>query len=287
VVGTNALTFFRSYCGDNVKIPVKARYTGGAPTGSRAAQGAYTPVTGDRLLLDSATSAVNNGLWVYNSGGAWTRAGDMPTGASSLNSYVLVTNGTNARTAYICTTTGTVGTSSLTFVEKYLGADIIQNSPQAGNLTNGIQLGPGTDLVTKSASSKPFTTFVYPTTLIYGLKGNIQNGTYYLWPGVLTTDDSTQVFYRFQQKSIIQGLSVNCRNSPGGATVTVNVLKSQSGIAGTGVVTPMSVTFTDGSLSAENYSTSVDFEEGTYLCVQIVSTGGVNGADIAIEIDAY
>jgi hypothetical protein len=286
VVGTN-LSFKLSFAGADVKIPVSARYTGGDATGSRTAQGDYSPTNGDRLLLTGATSGIDNGIRIYNSGGTWTRAGDMPVGSNSLNSYCLIRYGTDAETAWICTTTGTVDTDSVNFVQKYLGADIVQSAPQAGNLTNGIQIGPGTDLVTKTSTGKPFTTYVYPTTLVYGLKGNLSNATAYLWFGLQTSADNTQNFYRFQQKTIVQGMSINCRTSPGTSNVTVTVLKSLSGVAGTGVATPMSITFTDGTYNIQNYGVAVEFEQGTFLALQVVSDGNINGIDMTVEVDAF
>ena len=41
----------------------------------------------------------------------------------------------------------------------------------------GIQVGPGVDLVTKSAGSRPFSTYIYPTIVYYGLWGIFNTGT--------------------------------------------------------------------------------------------------------------
>ncbi len=88
IVDTDPLSWRHAYGSVDIKLPVWVRYTGGAPTGARAAQGLYTPVDGDRLFLDQAADPVNNGTWEYNSTGAWARAGDMPVGVNSLNSYM-------------------------------------------------------------------------------------------------------------------------------------------------------------------------------------------------------
>ena len=284
VVGTDSLIFAISVTGADTKVIACARYTGGAPTGSRAAQGTYTPVTGDRIFLDGATSAIDDGLWNYNSAGAWTRTIDMPVGSNSLNSYFVVIYGTDIGKGYICTTTGTVGTNSLTFVQKYLGSDVLQLSG-IGSGNQGIQIGPGVNLVSRSCSGKPFTAIVKPITLNYGLQGNINSGIRYLWTGVQTASDATQVFYRFQQKSIVHGMCLSCRNAPGAETVKVSVMRSTSGLVGSGVLTPLKITFSGGDLQGSNYSTSIEFGEGEYLGLQIDSTGGVSNVDMVVQVD--
>ena len=171
----------------------------------------------------------------------------------------------------------------------YTGSDIHQTAPLIGVITNkGIQLGPGCDLLHKTAGGKPFTTYVTPTTLLYGLHGNVQNATRYLWPGVQATADTTQVFYRFQQKSIVQGLSVNARTAPGaGSSFTVTVLRSVTGVAGSGVATVMTATVTDANTSAYQFGASVDFAQGEYLAVQVASAAPGLSADVTVEIDIF
>jgi hypothetical protein len=170
----------------------------------------------------------------------------------------------------------------------YTGSDILQTSPVAALGGTGIQMGPGSDLVTKTAGAKPFTTFVYPTTLIYGLNGNVQNGTQHLWPGVQSSSDSTETFYRFQQNAIVQGMSVNCRTAPGvGTTVTITVKKSTTGVAGSGVATTMTLSLSGATKQSTKLDTSVDFKAGEYLSVEVVSNNGVNGIDMTVEVDAF
>ena len=88
------------------------------------------------------------------------------------------------------TTVGSIKPAySATTVKNYTSADISQKSPAIVEnptylATAGIQIGPGTDLVTKNAGGRPFSTYVYPTVIAYGLKGNLttgQNG--FLWTG--------------------------------------------------------------------------------------------------------
>lgn len=288
IVGTDPLTWRHTSSGVDLKLPVLARYTGGAPTGSRAAQGLYTPVEGDRFFLDQATNAIDNGTWEYNSTGAWTRAGDMPVGSNSFNAYLTVKGGTDEGNSFICTTVGTVGTDALTFIPKYNGSDILQILPLSGNVPNGINLGPGVDLITKSTCGKPFTTYTIPTTLVYGYRGNMPSGIRYLWQGLQTALDNTQVFYRFQQDTLVQGISIVARNTDLGSTVVkATVLKSLSGITGQGIATPVKVSITNGNSMAENYTASMMFERGSFLAVQLEASAPLNPGDFTVEIDAY
>jgi hypothetical protein len=144
-------------------------------------------------------------------------------------------------------------------------------------------------LVTKTAGTHAFSTYVTPTTLQYCLKDNVPTGTRYLWPGTLTTADNTEVFYRFQQKSILQGMFINLRTAPNGSnTVTVTIYKSTTGVAGSGVATLMTARITGPSTSATCYTASVDFAQSDYLSVHVVTSGGTPApADLVVEIDLF
>lgn len=273
-----------------LKLPVVLRTDANvALTGNPTIQGVPL-VSGNRVLVAAQTVGTENGIYVVDGpAGAWTRALDYAAGSAALGAYVFVDGGTYTHTGWECTTVGNVGAVALTFVQRYAGGDILQNAPQAGFGTNGIQIGPGTDLITRTACNHPFTTFVTPTTLDYGLQGNVNDAIRYYWPGVQTAGDTTQVFYRFQQKSIVQGLSVNMRVAPGGAnTVVVTILKSTTGVVGSGVPTAMTATVSGANTSASNYIVSVDFAQGDYIAVQ---TDGIpvagTAADMIIEIDLF
>lgn len=171
----------------------------------------------------------------------------------------------------------------------YVGSDILQTSPGTGNISYGIQLGPGCDLIHKTAGGKPFTTYVTPTTLIYCLQSNLATGSRYLWPGTLTSSgDATEVFYRFQQKSIVQGMSFNLRTAPGvGKSVTITVHKSTTGVPGSGVPTAMTATANGTSTQGTCYTASVDFAQGEYLSVVVAATAGASASDLVVELDLF
>ena len=209
-----------------------------------------------------------------------------PVDAASTGSYVGVETTNNDADAEF----RTCSISGPSTAGGYTGSDILQTAPTVGVITNrGIQLGPGCDLINKTAGGKPFTTYVTPTTIVYGLQGNINDAVRYYWPGVQNTADATQVFYRFQQKSILQGMSINLRVAPGGANaVVVTVLKSTTGVVGSGVATVMTATISGANMSATQYGVSVDFAQNEYLAVQ---TDGVPAAgaaaDMVVELDLF
>ena len=131
-----------------------------------------------------------------------------------------------------------------------------------------------------------FTTYVTPTTLVYSLKVAIPNSTVYLWPGLQSIGDATQVFYRFQQKTIMQGIFVNARIAAGvGNSFTVTILKSTTGVPGSGVPTEMTVTLSGATMSAGNFFTSVDFAQYEHIAVQLSSSAPGASQDLVVELD--
>ena len=274
------------YPSTNIKLPSNLVATSNQTLSGTPTIDSVATVAGDRVLLTGQTDLVENGIWIV-AAGAWARAGDMAAGSAAGDAYTFVNRGTTyTHTGWLCTTVGSVGTAALTITQVYAGCDILQSSPQASNGTNGIQIGPGTDLVTKTAGTHAFTTFVTPTTHQYCVKNGVTNGTHYLWPGTSTVDN-TQVFYRFQQKAILQGMFVNLRVAPGtGGSTKVTILKSTTGVAGSGVATLMTATISGTDKSATCYTASVDFAQNEYLAVQVVDTAS-SAADLVVEIDLF
>jgi hypothetical protein len=131
----------------------------------------------------------------------------------------------------------TIGVVTPTLGQTYSASDIKQTTPDTISdptylASPGIQVGPGTDLVTKSAGGKGFSTYTYPTTIFYGIKGNASSApSGFLWPGTQTANAGSYpdpgipaAYYRVQQPAILSGLSVGLNNPPGGtATQTIGV----------------------------------------------------------------
>ena len=250
-------------------------------------------------MKGSTVNVVSNGggskRCVYISASSQSSTRDMnfymaaPVDAASTGSYVAVE--CNSATAQIqLRSTAVRGAPD---AGSYTGSDILQTLPTTQAANAGIQIGPGTDLNTKTAGGLAFSTFVTPSTLNYGLKGNVANATNYYWFGTLQTSaDATQVFTRFQQLSVINGLSVTLRTPSGGGVgvhnITITVLKSSTGVAGSGVATPISVTLTDGDIFKADLDHSVTFQKGDFVCVQSTVAGGTGAAaDMNIQLDVF
>jgi hypothetical protein len=202
------------------------------------------------------------------------------------------------RTCSIQTVTPMVG-------QTYTASDILQTFPTS--LTNpsylaspGIQIGPGTDLLTKTAGGKPFSTFIYPTTVFYGLKGDIKtigNHPGYLWPG--TQEIKTNVFpdpgtvvpayYRVQQPCIISGMSCGLNIAPGtGHTVTV-IVRYTPTITPVVIDTIFTVTFGATDLVKNFYNGSLDLNTGDRIHVYVSYTGGNGNTahDLTVQLDMF
>jgi hypothetical protein len=207
-----------------------------------------------------------------------------PVSSLSAGSYV----GVETTDANCSVQFRTCSISGATTSGSYTGSDILQTTPGTGFINNGIQLGPGVDLINKTAGGRPFTTYVTPTTIEYGLNANLVNSPHYLWPGVQTAADNTEIFYRFQQKSICQGMSVYLRTAPGvGKSVTVTVNRSTTSTPGSGVATSITATISGTALTADHYTSSVDFGQGEYLSVEIDGTSGNAAQDLVVELDLF
>jgi hypothetical protein len=208
-----------------------------------------------------------------------------PTNAASTGSYVGVeTTDANASAQF-----RTCSISGPSTAGGYTGSDILQTSPGTGFSNKGIQLGPGCDLINKTAGGKSFTTYVTPFSITYGVNASLVAATRYLWPGVLTSSgDSTQIFQRAQQKSIIQGMSFFVRTAPGvGKSLTVTVLRSATGVAGSGVPTVMSQTISGATTLGTQYTVSVDLPIGEFFAIEISGTAGTSAADLVVQLDLF
>lgn len=88
-------------------------------SGSRTIDG-QTPPNGSRVLIKDQTDAKQNGIYVTNNSGAWSRATDADANSElTAGTYVYVERGTvNQKTAWVLSTTDAViGTSNLDFVQ--------------------------------------------------------------------------------------------------------------------------------------------------------------------------
>jgi len=229
-----------------------------------------------------------------------------PTNSAFTGLYVGVETNDPALTGSIQLRSTTIGVVKATGLQTYTASDILQTTPStivnpAYLASAGIQVGPGVDLVTKSAGSKPFSTFIYPTTIYYGLKGLLRTGINantlaYMWPGTQASTNNVfpdatipAAFYRIQQPSILSGLSATMLALPtGGDTVTIYVRRTPVGGA-IADVPAFLVSFTSTSPNSQAYyDSSQDFNSGDYLHLAIIYTGNNNAAtDISVQLDMF
>jgi hypothetical protein len=159
----------------------------------------------------------------------------------------------------------------------------------------GIQIGPGVDLVSKSAGSKPFSTYIYPTTLMYGLKGNISSASIdgYLWPGTQAVSagnfpDTTSppAHYRIQQPCLLSGLSVALNTAPiTGQFITITIRSTPVG--GTITDTPFTLTMNSGELNKTFYNSSYRFNTGDKLHVRMQCSNANAAQDLIVQVDMF
>jgi hypothetical protein len=76
--------------------------------------------TNDRILVKDQTTPAQNGVYIANTGGAWTRATDMDTWAEVPGAFTFVEQGTaNADSGWVSTADagGTIGTTAITWTQ--------------------------------------------------------------------------------------------------------------------------------------------------------------------------
>ena len=158
-------------------------------------------------------------------------------------------------------------------------------------------MGPGTDLVTKTAGEKGFSTFIYPSTVYYGIKGNIKTGTSggYLWPGtqevkanVFPDTGTPPAYYRIQQPTILSGMSAGLNIATTG-TDTVTLLVRYTPVGGSITDTIFTVTFNAGDVVKNFYNGSLSLNTGDRIHVELTYTGGNGNTahDLTVQLDLF
>jgi hypothetical protein len=267
----------------------------------------FNSLKGSTINVYSNGAGNKRGILVSNTNQASTRDLNVyvaqPTTTSSTGSYVGIETADASNTGSIQLRTTTVGVVYPTVGQSYTASDILQTNPST--ITNptylasaGIQVGPGTDLVTKSAGSKGFSTYIYPTIIYYGLKGNItaSNNTHagYLWPGTqkISNDfpDTTlpAAYFRVQQPCLIAGLTISVNTAPGGTdsiTFTIRVTP----LGGTIADTIFTLTISGTTTNANFYNGSVRCGTGDliHLYLSYTGAGGNAATDITAQIDLF
>jgi hypothetical protein len=263
----------------------------------------FNAIKGSTINVKSDGNGNKRGILVNNSNIVTTRDTNIYiAGAWSPNgftgSYVGVETADSGGVGSIQLRSTTIGATKPIGFQTYSSSDILQTYP--ATIVNptylasaGIQIGPGTDLVTKSAGGKGFSTFIYPTTLFYCALRNIgSQRTGYLWPGTVLFSSSypdtttPAARYRVQQPLILSGLSASCNILTGGDTVTITVCKNAATGTALSNATPFTVTLTSGATTASFYGASVDFAAGNFINLHIDASGN-SLHDLAIQLDLF
>jgi hypothetical protein len=267
----------------------------------------FNSLKGSTVNVYSNGGGNKRGILVSNTNIVTTRDMNVyvaqPRETTSTGSYVGVETADASNTGSIQMRSTTVGTVTPTAGQSYAASDILQTNPST--IINptylasaGIQIGPGTDLVTKTAGGKGFSTYCYPTIIYYGLKGGISTATTgaYLWPGTQAVSvggfpDSGVVpaYFRIQQPSLLSGINCSLNVAPGSG-YAVTLLVRYTPIS-TGIVTdtPFTVTMSSAAKDGSFYNGSLSLNSGDKIHLYMTYTGNNanNGHDITVQIDLY
>lgn len=256
-----------------------------------------------RGILVSNTNIVTTrdlNIYVSQPGGP---NGPIGTYTGAAGSYVGVETADPNNTGSIQMRSTTVGIVNTVTGANYVASDILQTNPsiitQPTYLASpGIQVGPGTDLVTKTAGGKGFTTYICPTIIYYGLKGTITSAPGgYLWPGtqqisagIFPDPGTPPAYFRIQQPSLLSGLSF-ALNTPPRSPNKVTLLVQYTPIS-TGIVTNtvFTVDISGNATFGYFYNGSVALNAGDRLHLYLSYTNGspVNDAhDITAQVDLF
>jgi hypothetical protein len=234
------------------------------------------------------------------------------TATGSTGTYVCVeTNDVTNNLGSIQLRSTTLGTQQPGGGNTYTASDILQTTPPTIAdptylASAGIQVGPGVDLVTKTAGGKGFSSYTYPTTLFYAalgtlnISGNPGTGTpAYLWPGTVTISDGGGQFiqypdittpparYRVQQPLILVGMQVSLNVAPGTGNTTTIVVR-RTPVGGTIADTVYTLALTETTINASKYDASVNFGAGDLLHVQLYYNAAGNATqDVAVQLDLF
>jgi len=234
------------------------------------------------VYISNACVVTTRDLNVYVADPPFTGATG-PTGAGG-SYYGVETAYTGAQIQ--CRSTTIYGPLSQNY---YKGADVSQTATGSS-----VQIGPGTDLINKTANNLSLTVYVYPTTIFYGVVGKFSTSGQtpgWLWPGSLISSnanpkypDTAIAYYRVQQKALIWGISGYLTLAPGGSNnLTVTVY-----LNGSPTFFTMSWTGTENGVKT-NIAQSITANIGDLISLEYSYTGGNanNAHDLTVQIDLF
>ena len=167
-----------------------------------------------------------------------------PVDVTSAGIYVGVETADPANLGSIQLRSATVGTTPPVYVaspgtiQLYTANDVLQTNPNTVSdpiylASPGIQIGPGVDLVSKTSGGQPFSTYMYPQTIYWGMRGGLTTGTSgFMWPGTVPVTASGV----FPDRSGVVGTfdiiaTAYSTSGPTQGNITVNPSTTTTGIA--------------------------------------------------------
>jgi hypothetical protein len=210
--------------GLDAKASVRVAYgTNQSLTGAAVAEGGITPANGERVLVMGQTTAAQNGIYVVNTAGAWTRSADADTWNELVSAYVFVEQGSNADNGYTCTvdTGGTLGTTAVTWVQ-FSGAGQVTAGAGLTKAGNTLDVGAGSG-ITVAADSVGVT----PGGITDGMLQKVKSGYYSsATHGAGTTITITAATHGLGAK---RGILVQVQDEATGAVELPDVVVAASG----------------------------------------------------------
>jgi hypothetical protein len=269
----------------------------------------FNSVKGSTINIKSNGSGNKRGFLISGSNQVSTRDTNIfvstPTTITSQGSYVGVETNDSSNVGSIQIRSTSISSPATNQSSTFTASDILQTKPSSISnpsylASPGIQVGPGTDLVTKSAGGKPFTTYIYPTTLFYGCRGvitNVKSG--WLWPGTQTFStgggNSPPIYpdtsvpparYRVQQPAIASGIMITGNKGISGNNTTVTLCKNASGATIGSSGTSITVSLNDTNLINSYYNSTVNFAAGDYISL-FITTNSSTIEDVIVQLDMF
>jgi hypothetical protein len=267
----------------------------------------FTSMINSNINIYSNGAGKKRGIIVDGSNGTYIKNVnifvDKPRITTSTGSYVGVETNDPSELGTIQIRSSAINAITPNNGETFTASDILQTTPTIINNTGylispGIQIGPGTDLINKTAGNKGFSTYVYPTIIYYGLKGNLKDGTDdgFLWPGTMAVTNNVfpdpsnnkPPYVRVQQNCLIMGIMGSLTIGPG-TNHNVTLTIQYTPLGGTITTSLFTLTFNNSDTFKTNYNSSLRLNTGDLIHLYITYTGGNGNTahDLTCQIDLF
>ncbi len=262
---------------------------GGTPSGAATLDG-IAVTTGDRVLVKDQSNPNNNGIYVANTGGAWTRATDMDTWAEVPGAFTFVEEGlTQNDTGWVCVSNqgGTIGTNGITWAQ-FSGAGSVIAGLGLTRTANTIDVIAGDTSLVVNSDEMHVNTSVIATVASLSAYAPLASPTFTGDPKAPTPtagdNDTSIATTAFVTGAIATSAAGALKKYTGSVTLnTPGTWTTVTGIPGTLGVPPVSVEFVRGSggqttpieLDWQVRSTQEDFQVKADVAVGLVTVYAV------------